>query len=179
MKIKFSSVRPEHVEGLNLKKSQPVLIFGYGNLSRGDDALGPLLLQYIENTIKPDAIEILTDFQLQVEHALDLADRKLVLFVDASVSCIGAYDFIELSPARDNSYTTHAMSPAAVLAVFQSIKKQMPPPCFLISIKGEQFELGEDLSANAKDNLKQASQFALQLMQQLEVNRWRALITHA
>ena len=28
---------------------KPVLLFGYGNLSRGDDALGPQLLNHIES----------------------------------------------------------------------------------------------------------------------------------
>ncbi len=139
---------------------KPVLLFGYGNLSRGDDALGPLLLEYVENTVNLDTIEILTDFQLQIEHALDLENRELVLFVDASVACANAFDFAVLEPARDKSYTTHAMSPAAVLEVYQAIKKQTPPPCFLLSIKGEKFELGEGLSTNAKQHLAQACQFA-------------------
>jgi len=103
---------------------KPVLLFGYGNLSRGDDALGPLLLEYVENRCDLEEIEILSDFQLQIEHALDLENRSLVLFVDASISCAGAYDFTQLEPARDKSYTTHAMSPAAVLDVYQSIKNK-------------------------------------------------------
>ena len=159
--------------------SKPVLIFGYGNLSRGDDALGPLLLEAIENNINLNDIEIQTDFQLQVEHALDLENRQLVLFIDASVSSEKAYDFYELTPDRDNSYTTHAMSPSAVLAVYQDIKKQTPPPCFLLSIKGESFELGEGLSTNAKNHLGQAYRFTDQLMQVLDVELWRELARHA
>jgi hydrogenase maturation protease len=166
------------LSGLMVK---PVLLFGYGNLSRGDDALGPLLLEYVENTVNLDAIEILSDFQLQVEHALDLENRELVLFVDASVACVNAYDFTELTPARDTSYTTHAMSPAAVLAVYQQIKKQTPPPppCFLLSIKGETFELGEELSANAQDHLAHACQFVVKLLQNLDLKSWRERVSHA
>lgn len=158
---------------------KPVLVFGYGNLSRGDDALGPLLLEYLENNIDLKDIELQTDFQLQIEHALDLENRQLILFIDASVSCENAYDFIELTPTRDNSYTTHAMSPSAVLAVYQDIKKQMPPPCFLLSIKGESFELGEGLSTNAKNHLEQAYRFIDQLLQVLEIARWRELASNA
>ena len=51
---------------------KPILIFGYGNLSRGDDALGPLLLEYIEDHCDLSTIELLVDFQLQIEHALDI-----------------------------------------------------------------------------------------------------------
>ena len=161
---------------LNTCKTKPILVFGYGNLSRGDDALGPLLLEGIEESCDLDAIEILTDFQLQVEHALDLENRKLVLFVDASVSCQSAYGFSQLQAAKDKSYTTHAMSPAAVLQVYQSIKKQDPPPCFLLSLQGISFELGEDLSPQAQNNLDQAVQFAQQLLNNTELVYWHQQI---
>ena len=154
-------------------KTKPVLLFGYGNLSRGDDALGPLLLEYAETHCDLDAIEILSDFQLQIEHALDLENRRLVMFVDASVACADAFDFTALEPVRDKSYTTHAMSPAAVLDVYQSIKNQMPPPCFLLSIKAEEFELGDGLSVNAEHNLVKACSFAGQLLSNPDLNFWR------
>ncbi len=158
---------------------KPVLLFGYGNLSRGDDALGPLLLDYVENNVNLEDIEILTDFQLQIEHALDLENRELVLFVDASVACAREFDFKEITSTRDASYTTHAMSPSAVLDVYQEIKKQRPPPCFLLSISGESFELGEGLSANAKDHLYRACRFTDRLLQTLDVKTWRELANHA
>ncbi len=152
---------------------KPVLLFGYGNLSRGDDALGPLLLEFVEAHFDSNTIEILSDFQLQIEHALDLENRELVLFVDASVACVRALDFIWLEPARDDSFTTHAMSPSAVLQVYQAIKKQTPPPCFLLSIKAEKMELGEGLTTQAQDHLNQACQFAGRLLQHPNVDFWR------
>ncbi|MDO9423435.1 MAG: hydrogenase maturation protease [Methylobacter sp.] len=158
---------------------KPVLLFGYGNLSRGDDALGPLLLEHVESHCDLEEIEILSDFQLQIEHALDLENRRLVLFVDASVASVDAFDFTVLEPARDKSYTTHAMSPAAVLDVYQSIKKQTPPPCFLLSIKAEKFELGEGLSASAEHNLAKARSFAGRLLGNPDLDFWLKQITHA
>ena len=154
--------------------SQAILLFGYGNLSRGDDALAPLLLEKIEAEIDLNKIEILTDFQLQIEHALDLENRQLVLFLDASVACKQAFDFCELQPEADKSYTTHAMSPAAVLQVYQSIKKSTPPPCFLLSIQGLSFELGEALSSQAQEHLQQALGFTQQLLNNLDVDYWRS-----
>ena len=157
---------------------KPVLLFGYGNLSRGDDALGPLLLEYIETHCSLDAVEILSDFQLQIEHALDLENRRLVMFVDASVAAVDAFDFTVLEPARDKSYTTHAMSPAAVLNVYQSIKNQLPPPCFLLSIKADKFELGDGLSANAEHNLAQACRFAGRLLSNPDLDFWLKQANH-
>ena len=152
---------------------KPLLIFGYGNASRGDDALGPLLLESIQNEIDTEAVEIQTDFQLQIEHALDLENRELVLFVDASVACTDAYDFTELKPACDKSYTTHAMSPTALLQVFQNINHRQPPPAFLLSIRGEQFELGADLSQEARQNLKAATKFTISLLDHPHLKAWK------
>lgn len=143
---------------------KPILIFGYGNLSRGDDAVGPLLLEHLEQFVDLSQIELLCDFQLQIEHALDLQERELVIFVDASVASDKAFAFKRLQACRDNSYTTHAMSPASLLQVFESVTGQTAPPSFLFSIKAKSFELGEPLSSTATTNLQQACQFAENLL---------------
>ena len=140
---------------------KPVLVFGYGNLSRGDDAVGPLLLDYLEQQADLDHVELLTDFQLQIEHALDLQGREWVMFVDAAVNVDEAFTFKKLQPYRDNSYTSHAMSPQTLLHVYENLTGQTPPPCFLLSIQANAFELGESLSQAAADNLQQACQFAV------------------
>jgi hydrogenase maturation protease len=143
---------------------KPILVFGYGNLSRGDDAVGPLLLEYLEEFVDLTLIELLCDFQLQIEHALDLQGRELVVFVDASVTGEDAFAFKPLQACRDNSYTTHAMSPSSLLQVFESVTGQTAPPSFLFSIKAESFELGEALSPAASKNLQQACRFAENLL---------------
>lgn len=162
----------------NAHPTKPVLVFGYGNLSRGDDALGPLLLEYLSDKIDSNNIEMLTDFQLQVEHALDLENRKLVLFVDAAVNCQSSFKFSRLQAIKDKSYTTHAISPTAVLQVYQEIKKQLPPPCFLLSIQGISFELGEGLSQQAQKNLQHAIQFTEELLASAEIDFWNQQLEH-
>lgn len=144
--------------------TKPILVFGYGNLSRGDDAVGPLLLEYLEQHTDLSRIELLTDFQLQIEHALDLQKRELVIFVDAAVNRDSPFGFNRLAPCRDNSYTSHAMSPAALLQVFESVTGATSPPSFLLSIKTSSFELGDGLSETALLNLDQACRFAENLL---------------
>ena len=144
--------------------TKPILVFGYGNLSRGDDAVGPLLLEYLEQRADLSQIELQTDFQLQIEHMLDLQNRELVIFVDASVAEDQPFAFKRLKACHDKSYTTHAMSPAALLQAFESVTGQMPPPSYLLSIKAESFELGEDVSQTTEDNLHQACRFAYDLL---------------
>ena len=131
---------------------KPDLVFTWGNPSRGDDALGPamyeLLLQEDFN-----GVDLLTDFQLQIEHSIDLEARKRVLFVDASTSANAPFELVRLQPEQDTSYTTHAMSPQALLSVYRQVNGSMPPPAWLLSIRGYEFGLGLPLSAAANKNL--------------------------
>lgn len=153
-----------------------ILIFAIGNPSRGDDALGPLFLERLaaerERFSDWDDVELLTDFQFQIEHAVDLEGRVLALFVDASVSCPPPYQFAYLQPARDTSYTSHALSPAAVLHVYTQVNRVPPPPAFQLAIRGEHFELGEPLSATVEANLAAALEFTGRLLARRDVAGW-------
>ena len=138
----------------------PTLVFGWGNPSRGDDALGPLFVEHFAELAArhPEwgEVECLTDFQLQVEHALDLQGRQRVLFVDASLDAPAPCSLSRIEAARDASFTTHAMSPQAVLKVFADIDDGEPPPCWLLAIRGQHYELGEPLSDAAQQALQAA-----------------------
>ena len=48
------------------------------------------------------------------------------------------------------------MSPQAVLKVYADIEDGAPPPCWLLAIRGERFELGEPLSEGAQQALQTA-----------------------
>ena len=135
--------------------TSPTLIFGWGNPSRGDDALGPLLVERIE-ALRLPGVECLTDFQLQVEHALDLENRRRILFVDASIDAAPPFAVTPLAPARDASFTTHAMTPEAVMQVYVELHDEDPPPCALLAIRGERFELGQPPAAAAMAGLDAA-----------------------
>lgn len=132
-----------------------ILIIGIGNPSRGDDALGPMLIEQMEELRLPD-IELLTDFQLQVEYALDLRDRREVIFVDASLNAAPPFSFTPVFAADDSSYSSHALSPGAVLLAYQKLFGE-PPPAFVLAIRGEAFELGASLSASASAHLAAAT----------------------
>ncbi len=159
--------------------SPAVLIFGYGNPSRGDDAVGPMLIERLEPWLASNPqgvgrVESLTDFQLQVEHALDLVGRSLVLFVDAHVDCPAPWQLGELHPAADASYSTHAISPASVLRVYQQIHAADPPPSFLLGIRGERFELGKPLTDAAEAHLSSALECVKSLCLAPSADHWRA-----
>jgi hydrogenase maturation protein HypF len=137
----------------------PRLVLAIGNPSRGDDALGPMLLARAEVELAAEvaagAVELLTDFQLQIEHALDLTDREDILFVDASVRVPAPCAVEPLAAAPDASISSHALSPAAVLETHRRVVGP-PPPARVLAIRGEFFELGEPLSAAAELHLEAA-----------------------
>jgi len=133
----------------------PVLVLTYGNPSRGDDALGTAMFDLLEKN-PPDNVDLLTDFQLQIEHATDLQNREYILFIDAGVSCAEPFELNRLSAIKDDSFTTHAMSPASVLSVYQQIYKRDSPPSYLLTIRAYEFGLGKDMSDAASRNLAKA-----------------------
>lgn len=140
--------------------SAPLLVFGWGNASRGDDALGPLFIERLRALALP-GVECLDDFQLQPEHALDLAGRSRVLFVDASATGAAPFEVTALQPQRDASFSSHAMSPAALLQAYVEVHGHAPPPATLLAIRGERFGLGEPMSEAAKAHLEAALSWAL------------------
>jgi hydrogenase maturation protease len=144
------------LEGMNAN----TLIFTWGNPSRGDDALGTLFGERIAEiaAAHPEwgEVECLTDFQLQIEHALDLHERGRVLFVDASLDAAPPYAVSSIAPQRDASFTSHAMTPQAVLQVYVDLEDEPPPPAWLLAIRGEAFELGAPIAPGAQNNLEAA-----------------------
>lgn len=135
----------------------PVLVIGIGNPSRGDDALGPLCIERLQSLEAP-GVELLSDFQLQVEYALDLLGRQQVIFVDAAVDNATPFHFAPVSAAQDSSYSSHAMSPAAVLQACHKLYGEAPP-AWVMAIRGVEFELGEGLSSDATLGLDAAVMF--------------------
>jgi hydrogenase maturation protease len=113
-------------------------------------------LQALVEAAPSGRVEVLTDYQLQVEHALDLVGRQRVLFVDASLAAAAPFEASVLQPAADASVTTHALSPAALMQVFRQLHGSEPPPCTLLAIRGAGFDLGAAPSAAALSNLELA-----------------------
>jgi hydrogenase maturation protease len=135
----------------------PLLVFGWGNPSRGDDALGPMFVERLRAMAEQaglGGLEFLEDYQLQVEHALDLVGRVRVLFVDASLDCRAPFEATAVHAARDLSFSTHAISPAAVMQAYRELVRSEPPPCTQLAIGGLSFGLGDAPGPQARDNLE-------------------------
>ena len=142
----------------------PVLVLAVGNPSRGDDALGPELAARLEAAALP-GVEVIVEFQLQVENALDPVGRERVLFVDAATGTLAPYELRRVEAAAEFLHTSHALSPEAVLATYRRVTGSEPPEAWLLCVRGESFELGEGLSSMAEVHAEAAW---------LELRRWLA-----
>jgi hydrogenase maturation protease len=149
-----------------------LVVFGWGNDARGDDGLGPLLLARVARAGWPDVTTI-EDFQLQIEHALDLEGADAALFLDAGKNTPAPFAFAEIGPRRGETPTTHALAPEAVLDVYARTLAKTPPPSFTLCMRGERFELGEGLSAEAGVRLEAAWDLLQGLMRERAVEAWR------
>ncbi len=115
---------------------------------------------------------MLTDFQLQIEHVMDLEKRERVIFVDASVSAKAPFEFHQIQADKDDSYTTHAMSPQALLSVYEKVNKQTAPASFMLSVRGYEFGLGLAMSDKAIVNLDEAVIFIKQCLTDNNSKDW-------
>lgn len=156
--------------------AKPVLLFAYGNESRGDDALAPLLLESIREQgvtqVAGHPVKFLTDFQMHIEHVMDLQDCERVLLIDAHKSLDRAFNFYPVSPCAESLYTTHGMSPGNLLHTYQQVFQKKSPVTFMLAIQGVSFELGETLSEQAQLNLQRVTKFIIPVLQQNDLSLW-------
>lgn len=133
-----------------------ILILGWGNPGRGDDGLGPEFVGAIEALGLPGVV-VDSDYQLQVEDAAEVARFRRVLFVDADRGGIEPFWLDRLWPdARSLSFSTHSVSPAAVLALARDLFLA-EPEAWIMGIRGYEFdEFCEQISVGARSNLDQA-----------------------
>ena len=150
----------------------PCLLLAWGNRSRGDDALAPLLLDRIQRWLiqqpasQHRAVQCLEDQQLQVEHVLDLQGRRAVLLIDAAVGMSAPFSTMALTPCRDSSFTSHALSPQALLQVYQDVLGEVPPPCLLLGLRADQFGLDHPPTPQALADLDLAEAWLRTWVQQ-------------
>jgi hydrogenase maturation protease len=161
-----------------------VIVFAVGNRSRGDDALGPLLLERLALWLAAEGrigdFELIDGYQLQIEDALDLGNRRLALFIDAGRGTTAPFEFRAVRAATaSGGGGTHALPPERVLQVFREIGQGEPPPSFVLCIRGERFELGEGLSAAAARNAEAAWTLLARLCGAPDPGVWRALADEA
>ena len=132
------------------------LVLGWGNPGRGDDGLGPEFVRLVSGLDLPGVVAD-SDYQLQVEDAVDIARFPRVLFVDADRQGPGPFRVDRLRPRdRSLSFSTPSVAPAAVLALSRDLFAT-EPEAWILGIRGYEFDAFEErLSDRARRNLEEA-----------------------
>ncbi|MCG8572245.1 MAG: hydrogenase maturation protease [Spirochaetes bacterium] len=139
-----------------------ILCYGYGNPGRSDDGLGLSFVKKIED-LNLQGVNTEVAFQLNVEDSELVSHYNLVVFIDASENEIDGFRISQIEPAKVITFTTHAMSPASVMAFCSEIYNKNPP-AYLLEIQGFDWEFKEGLSEPARKNLQNALDYTVQFI---------------
>lgn len=127
---------------------EPVLVIAYGNPLRSDDGVAWQAANELRRDFHSTA-RIMCVHQLTPELAEDIRHADLVVFLDASrngppgtVRCEAV-----LAHPREH-YFSHHLAPADLVALCDRLYS-VKPRAFLISVSGERFDHGQQLSARA------------------------------
>ena len=149
-------------------------VLAWGNVSRGDDAIGPLLAERLR-AIMPPGLNVIEDHQLNIEHVTDLDTDGAALFIDASVNISEGYRLQQIGPSHDGNFSTHAISPQALLNVFEQTTGQPAPESWLLHVAAQEFELGSAPGDVATAAIEAADNFLQDLLER-PADEWRSCL---
>jgi hydrogenase maturation protease len=125
-----------------------LLVIGYGNPLRGDDGVGPRVVEAIEELHLP-GVRTLTCHQLSPEHAEPISQARVVVFVDAAVDAPKAVQLRQLEPGGSSQLMAHAADPRTMLALARDVFGHCPEAWWL-TIPAVKLGFGEELSPVAR-----------------------------
>ncbi len=132
-----------------------VLVIGFGNPARGDDGLGPALVERLE-ALAVEGVTTESDYQLTIEDAALVAEHDVVVFVDAARDADDAFYFRALEATNETGGSSHSVSPGQVLAIAKACFGKAPR-AYLLGIRAHRLDdFVERLSFEAKQDLEKA-----------------------
>jgi len=135
-----------------------IIIIGYGNPGRCDDGLGPALAHAVKSLHLPE-VAVIIDYQLNIEHSELISHFDIAVLADASVNDTEPFALRRITPKAEVQFTTHSVSPEAVLAMAGDLFNSRVVG-FTLAVRGKRFdEFEESLSERARINLAEAVEF--------------------
>ena len=124
-----------------------ILVLGYGNPLRGDDAAGWKAAQLLAETETGNHVEVHALHQLTPEWAEPLSRSSRAIFIDASVgSAPGKVCCRRIAPGGSiDGIFSHNITPEILMGMTEALFGSCPE-AFLISIGAESFDIGADFS---------------------------------
>jgi hydrogenase maturation protease len=144
-----------------------VLIIAYGNPLRSDDGVGWTVAEELSRKLASPEVEVLQLLQLLPEVAESVSRADTVIFVDASYDGEpGEVRCRPVTPPPTKAQFTHQLSPAELLDLAGRLYGATPQ-AFCVSLRGQCFEHGEELSESVAACLPQLAANVEQLTKQV------------
>lgn len=136
-----------------------ILAIGIGNPLRGEDGVGPAVVERLTSCQDAHRVTAVSVPQLLPEHCDLLAGIECVVFLDASVSlCPQEVRLTRLRPDDADAPFTHHCTPAALLSLARAVSGHAPA-AWQVEIGVESFEgqcvLSDELMLQVERCIKQ------------------------
>jgi hydrogenase maturation protease len=146
-----------------------LLVIGYGNELRGDDAVGPIVARAVGARSWP-GVEAIAVQQLTPELAERLHQAELVVFVDARVGEEEGVRSQILEGPGSAPRLGHTSDPRWLLELTELVYGRKPA-AWLLTIGARGLDLGEPLSPQAREGARAAVEQIQQMIQGAPVTR--------
>ena len=145
---------------------QTVLLIGYGNDLRSDDAVGKRVAEAVANWKLP-SVQALAVHQLTPELTVKLTDVDRAIFVDAYTATPDQEVQVRLlESVHTGGIAGHTGDPQSLLALTKVLYSHCPQ-AWWVTIPGINFEVGDSLSFIAKQGVSVALERIDQLIQEM------------
>lgn len=142
-----------------------MLVIGVGSLLRTDDAVGRVVADRVAARVEAGRltdVEVMSVHQLTPELAPEVADRRLVVVVDAAVD-VTELTVSELEIDGSGQLMTHHLGPAGLLA-FAAKLGWRPRRAVSVRIPARDLAIGTELSPTGRELTEAAFDTVLELV---------------
>lgn len=156
-----------------MQENKQILIIGCGNLLRGDDSVGPIMIRRLWELGLPDGVFCADGGTAGMDVAFQMRGKDKVIIIDAcktgetpgTVFKVPGEELENLPPLTD--IHTHNFRWDNALAFGRwLLKDEYPKNITVYLIEGENFEFGEVLSPKIKETMEK---LAIKLLDELRL----------
>jgi hydrogenase maturation protease len=142
-----------------------ILVIGYGNPSRGDDAFGQLAAERIRGLVPQPDVQTLCLHQLVPELMEDLSQADLAIFIDAAASGEpGSLTRRDISPqCGTRAAFTHHATPESLLSGAQALYGRSAE-AVMFSLAAGDFSFGAELSPAVAEKMEAVVESVVRLI---------------
>lgn len=150
--------------------SGPIRVIGIGNRDRGDDGLGPLVVEALDSRLQENVCAV--EHSGEVGGLVDLmSGAEAVYMVDAAVMGLepGSLRVFDASisplPVLGGAFSSHALGLSEAIELARALNV-LPPVCRVFAVEAASFEAGEGLSTPVANTLPRVIQAVIDSIRQ-------------